>query len=59
MKFDIRAREHKGTTFYGDADKKTALKFAKSVNKELKDFLKAAVLFGSASKHKRKDRSDV
>lgn len=57
--FKIRTREHKGTTFYGDEDKKVAKKFAKAVDKELKDFLKAAVLFGSASKHKRKDRSDI
>lgn len=59
MEFKIRAREHEEKKFYSDDDRKSALEFAKKVDKELKEFLKAAVLFGSVAKHKRENRGDI
>lgn len=50
MEFKITARVHKGAKF-SEEDKKVAERFAHAVNRELREFLKAAVLFGSAAKH--------
>jgi hypothetical protein len=54
LEFNIKSRERRSAASYSEAEKKTATKFAKAVDKELKEFLKAAVLFGSAAKEKRK-----
>lgn len=59
MDFDIKPREHRSRQFYDTEDQKLALKFAKSVDKELGDFLKVAALFGSATKEKRAGKHDI
>ena len=49
MEFKITARVHKGAKF-SEEEKKIAERFAHAINSELREFLKAAVLFGSAAK---------
>lgn len=59
LDFKITPREHKSAEFYNTEDRKLALQFAKAVDKEFGDFLKVAVLFGSATKEKRVGKHDI
>ncbi|MBR9703232.1 hypothetical protein GOV10_04290 [Candidatus Woesearchaeota archaeon] len=59
MDFKIQPREHRSRKFYDTEDQKLALKFAKSVDKELGDFLKVVALFGSATKQNREGKHDI
>lgn len=53
MEFKNRKREHKAN--YDEENKKLAQDFVKELKHELKDFLKAAVMFGSSAREKREE----
>lgn len=57
MEVDIKKRNR--ISNYSEEDKKLASKLAKAVDKELKGFVKAVVLFGSAAKQLADDKSDI
>lgn len=48
MEFKLKKKEHPNVLKYGGEDFKIAKKFAEEIKKELGDFLKSVVLFGSA-----------
>ncbi len=48
VKFEIKKRPHPNLPKYHEADQEIALKFAERCEKEIGEFMKAAVLFGSA-----------
>jgi predicted nucleotidyltransferase len=50
MQFKVRQRRHPNLPRYKTDDYKTAQAFAQSLKKELGDFVKAAVMFGSAAR---------
>lgn len=50
MDFKIKERKHHNIAKYHTADYTTAEKFSKRLEKELGDFLKAVILFGSAGR---------
>lgn len=50
MEFKIKERKHHNIAKYHTADYSTAERFTKKLEKELGDFLKAVVLFGSAGR---------
>ncbi|MCF7872126.1 nucleotidyltransferase domain-containing protein [Candidatus Woesearchaeota archaeon] len=54
MDFNIHKRTHKEKDNYSAVVLDTAYRFAKEAHKELKDLLKAVVLFGSAARAKQK-----
>ena len=53
MDFSIKEREHSNIRNYSGDDYKLAKKFADAMQKELGDFLKAAILFGSTARQER------
>lgn len=53
MDFSIKEREHPNIRNYSGDDYKLAKKFADAMQKELGDFLKAAILFGSAARSEK------
>jgi len=50
MRFEINKRTHPNVARYHSDDHKLALEFSNKIQKELGDFLKAVVLFGSAAR---------
>jgi hypothetical protein len=50
MRFDIKKRPHPNISRFHGQDYAAALQFSDTIRKELGDFLKAVVLFGSASR---------
>lgn len=50
MEFKIKEKKHHNIPKYQDEDYKTAERFSDALKKELGDFLKAVVLFGSAGR---------
>ncbi len=50
MEFKIKQRKHHNMPKYKSEDYKTAERFSERLHKELGDFLKAVVLFGSAGR---------
>lgn len=60
MEFSAEKKQPLSYKHFSEEDKKTALNFAHSLEKELKDFLKAVILFGSCAKHERvQTESDI
>ena len=57
LEFKNKKREH--IVDYDEENKRIADKFVKAANKELKDFLKAAVLFGSSTRERRVEKNDI
>lgn len=53
MDFNIKEREHPNIRNYSGDDYKIAKKFADQMQKELGDFLKAAILFGSTARKEK------
>ena len=57
LKFENKKREH--IVDFDEENKKIAASFVKQADKELKDFLKAAVLFGSSTRERRVEKTDI
>lgn len=55
MKFSVKERPHSNLPKYPSDDYKLAFKFGRELHKELGNFLKAAVLFGSVATGKKPD----
>jgi len=53
MDFTIEERKHPNIKNYKTADYRLADKFAKEMKKELKEFLKSAILFGSSARREK------
>ncbi len=53
MEFNIKQKKHHNIPKYIDDDYRLALKFSENIHKELGEFLKAVVLFGSAGRNEK------
>ena len=59
MKIDIPQRENPNLKSYREEDLRIAYKFAGEIRKELGNFVKAVVIFGSIARHTKKEGGDI
>ncbi len=59
MKFTIAKKDDDNLQKYATDDLRTARKFANKLQEEFKDFLVAAVLFGSSARRETTEKSDI